>query len=270
MATEDLVQAFLVGRDSYLVDTLAYKGILDQATEAFRLQIAKAGSQVWEDVLVIDADGNITAPAGIPGPAGPAGATGATGPAGSTGPAGPQGPAGPAGSGAWQQIAQVVTAGSQTTVDFTSIPGTYSSLVVHLASRDTQGGTGAVSFRLKMNNDGTAGNYTVTGLTGIQNGLALNSNQAASALGMWIGAHSQDGCAAGMVGVAVITIPGYANTTLHKRALSQMSYEADTFTSAVFSASARWKSTAAITRLTFGTDGTAFKDGSVFTLYGVQ
>lgn len=57
MATEDLVQAFLVGRDSYLVNTLAYQGLLDQATNTFRLQIAKAGSQVWEDVLTVDANG---------------------------------------------------------------------------------------------------------------------------------------------------------------------------------------------------------------------
>jgi len=38
----------------------------------------------------------------------------------------------------------------------------------------------------------------------------------------------------------------------------------------IFIGMARWKSTAAITRLTFTTDGTAFTNGSTFTLYGIS
>jgi hypothetical protein len=110
MATEALTQAFLVGRDAYLIDTLAYRGELDLTTNQFRLQCAQAGSQVWTDVLVIDALGVITSPAGIPGPAGPAGPAGAAGP---TGPAGVPGATGATGPPANMDAATVSTAETQ-------------------------------------------------------------------------------------------------------------------------------------------------------------
>lgn len=62
MATEDLVQAFLVGRNAYLTTPLAYQGFLDQATNQFRCQIAPAGSQVWADWLTVDASGSVSIP----------------------------------------------------------------------------------------------------------------------------------------------------------------------------------------------------------------
>lgn len=60
MATEALTQAFLVGRDAYLVETLAYRGILDRTTNQFRLQVAVVGSQVWTDWLTVDAAGVVS------------------------------------------------------------------------------------------------------------------------------------------------------------------------------------------------------------------
>ncbi len=79
MATDALIQAFLVGRDAYLIDTLAYRGYLDLTTSVFRLQIALAGSQVWADFLTVDALGNVTVSGGGGGPTGPTGPTGAGG-----------------------------------------------------------------------------------------------------------------------------------------------------------------------------------------------
>lgn len=70
MPTTDLTQAFLVGRNAYLIDQLAFRGILDQATNQFRLQVAVVGSQVWVDWLTVDATGHVTiaALAGTPFP----------------------------------------------------------------------------------------------------------------------------------------------------------------------------------------------------------
>lgn len=178
---------------------------------------------------------------------------------------------GSVGGGALTQIAQVVTSGSQATVDFSSIPSTYSSLRLEFFSRDTQAGTGAVVVRLKINNDGTAGNYTASAFAGTQNGAAINGTTAASTRGVFMGAHPQDGNTAGMVGSAVVTLVGYAGTTFHKRIMSQAAYEAaGTVNLVTVSLSGAWKSVAAINRLTLLTDGTAFKDGSVVTLYGIQ
>lgn len=175
----------------------------------------------------------------------------------------------PSGSGgALTQIAQIVTSGSQATVDFTAIPGTYTSLEVRWSSRDTQGGTASVVARLRINNDATAANYTAAAYTGIQNGAALNATFAASTGGVFCFANVQDGNTAGMACQGFLSIEDYTNTTWHKRMLSRYASDDGTTNLTNLILSARWKSTAAITRLTFTTDGTAFKNGSVFTLYG--
>lgn len=72
MATTDLTHAFLVGRDQYVIDGLAFQGFLDLAANLFRLQWVPAGSQTWQDVLTVDAAGTVTlAPAaGLAGLAG--------------------------------------------------------------------------------------------------------------------------------------------------------------------------------------------------------
>lgn len=176
----------------------------------------------------------------------------------------------PSGSGgALVRIDQVVTSGSQATVDFSSIPNSYSALVVEFFSRDTQGGTSAIAVRVKINNDATSGNYTAAAFSGVQNGAGIASTSAASVKGVFVHANPQDGNTAGIVGAGSIHVAGYAGTTFHKVVRSETAYEDGTANLTRLMLSARWKSTAAINQLTFSTDGTAFKDGSVFTLYGV-
>lgn len=168
------------------------------------------------------------------------------------------------------QIQQIVTSASQATVDFTSIPATYSAVVVEWVSRDTQAGTSVVGFDLKVNNDGTSGNYTSVFRTASQNAAAVVTNIAAAATGVQVGAHPQDGNTAGIAGAGWLRIVGYANTTWHKRILAHFGSDDATNNGLTSFHNARWKSTSAIDRLTFTSGGTAFKDGSVFTLYGVR
>ena len=170
---------------------------------------------------------------------------------------------------ALERIQQIVTTGSQATVDFTSIPATYAAVVVEWVSRDTQGGTSVVGFDLKVNNDGTSGNYTSVFRIGSQNAAAAVSNIAASANGVQVGAHPQDGNTAGMAGTGILRIVGYASATWHKRILSHFGQDDATANGLTSFHNARWKSATAINQLTF-TAGTAFKDGSIFTLYGVR
>lgn len=60
MPTEELLQAFEVGRDQYVITGLAYRARLDPDTNIFRMQVAAVGSQVWNDWLTVDAAGNVT------------------------------------------------------------------------------------------------------------------------------------------------------------------------------------------------------------------
>lgn len=177
---------------------------------------------------------------------------------------------GAAAVGAIERLAQVITAGSQATVDFSAIPAGYSAIRVEWFSRDTQAGTGSVVMRARINNDNTAANYTAAAFSGIQSGVALNSTNAASAGGVFVNGNPQNGNAAGITGAAVLQIIGYADTTFHKRIDSHGSWEDGTTALSRFQFTSRWKSAAAINRITFTTDGTAFLDGSTFTLYGVK
>jgi hypothetical protein len=172
--------------------------------------------------------------------------------------------------GGMTRLQQIVTAASQATVDFTGIAATYSGLAIHWTARDTTAGTAANAIRVMFNNDATAGNYTAVAHAGTQNGAAINGTIASSVKGMFGGATPDDGNAAGMAGTGVIEVVGYANTTWHKRMMARSGYEGGGGVGLVtLSVTGRWISAAAINRVTIGTDAAAFKDGSVFTLYGI-
>lgn len=169
-------------------------------------------------------------------------------------------------SGGLTKIQQIVCSGSQATVDFSSIPAIYSALRVEYIARDTQGGTALTNMRLKINGDATAGNYTASSYAATINGAANNGTVAASVKGFFVLGMPQDGQAAGMAASGMTQFIGYA-TAWHKHMLGRGGYE-DTGGQTTITLTGRWKSIAAINQLTFATDGTAFKDGSVFTLYG--
>lgn len=173
-------------------------------------------------------------------------------------------------AGALTLIQQIITAASQATVDFTGIPATYKTLIVDFIARDTIAGTSSTLMRVRVNNDNTSGNYTVSAFTGIQNGATLNSTNAASASGVFVMGLPHNGNTAGITNAGRLIIPGYAQTTFHKRINTQGSYEDGTTNLTTITLSARWKSTVAIDRLTFLTDGTAFLNGSIFNLYGLN
>ncbi len=168
----------------------------------------------------------------------------------------------------WVQLSQIITSGSQATVDFTSISGAYSSLKVIYEAQDTQGGTSFVFLRVIVNNDTTSGNYTAMSRSGSSNAVAVVATGAASALGVPVGGNPQSGNT-NISGGGEVTFPSYARTVFHKRILGLFGVDDGTSNGTLFISTSRWKSTAAITRLTFTTDGTAFTNGSMFTLYGI-
>lgn len=178
-------------------------------------------------------------------------------------------PSNPLTSGSVVKLSQIVTAASQATVDFTSISGSYSSLKVLWFAQDTQAGTSVVDIRLKINNDGTSGNYTAVSRIGSENGTAFANTNAASAAGVQVGNLPQSGNTS-VTAEGEVTLIGYADTTFHKRIRATATLDSGTLNGTVFGVEgARWKSTSAINRLTFTAGGTAFTDGSTFTLYGL-
>lgn len=168
-------------------------------------------------------------------------------------------------------LIQVITAsGSPVSLDFTSIPGTFSILKLFYTVRDTIAGSSANAVWLRVNGDATAANYTTTFRIGSQNATAFGSSIAATTKGGQLGLIPADGNTAGLIGVGEVTIIGYTNTNNWKNFVSVNAEQDATNSSFQGVFETFWKNTAAITQLTLLTDGTAFKDNcSVGYLFGL-
>jgi hypothetical protein len=163
-------------------------------------------------------------------------------------------------------IQTITTAASQATVDFTSIPGSCTSLEVRYQARSNVAANDEGLF-LKMNNDGTSGNYTTAQYDiAVGTGAAIGT-VAASAAGMFIGNCTGGSSTAGYTADGFVRIENYLGTTFNKSASAYSTERAGTARN-IISVGASWSNTAAVTRLTFSVP-TSFVNGSVFSLYCV-
>lgn len=154
-----------------------------------------------------------------------------------------------------------VGAGGASSIDFTSIPSTYTDLCVKLSSRAASGG--AVDVLIQFNTDSTSGNYSQRQLQG-------NGSSASSGTGNQQSATS-DGSTdtASTFANSEIYIPNYAGSTAK-------SFSTDTVTennSSTAYATLRaglWSGTAAINAIKLTHNGGAsFAQYSTAYLYGI-
>ncbi len=169
------------------------------------------------------------------------------------------------------RIAQTITSGSATTVSFSSIPATYSQLQVTYSGQDTKNTVGDVQFRLEINGDTTAANYSVEQFHDATGGAGGAGTVASTTSGVGIGSIPGVSANANAVGAGEILIPNYARTTFQKVifARNMVISAAGPVTTIYSGMGFVWKNTAAINALLFTSGGTAFVDGTTFTLYGI-
>lgn len=149
--------------------------------------------------------------------------------------------------------------GSNTTsVTFSSIPNTYTDLVLIANTRLVSSGSGT-NYLVTFNGD-SGSNYSITYLTG--NGSSASSGRASNQTAMDT-AYMPSNSA---LGVIKYSINNYANTTTYKTLLSR-SDQAD---SGVFAYVGLWRNTAAITSMTIAGGASNILSGSTFTLYGIK
>lgn len=150
---------------------------------------------------------------------------------------------------------QTLANNTTATVTFSSIPSTYTDLILVFGGTRT---TGASDIFLRFNSD-TATNYSRTYLSG-------NGSSAASARGSNETAFNGGGYVQTVIGSSIFQIFNYANTTTFKTVLARTNYT-DVAVSAYVGL---WRATpAAITTIDVGT-GNFFASGSTFTLYGIK
>ena len=152
------------------------------------------------------------------------------------------------GSGVLTRIAQTVTSGSQTSITFSGIAGTYTNLIVTFRAR-TSASVDTAGLCVIFNGDSTAADYPNG------NNLVFNGGQGSgncSTLGAFLSNVPGTSAAASYPGQGTMTIEGYADTAFYKMFHEEGNYTQQSGCTACGLLSAGgWLSTSAITSLTF-------------------
>jgi len=160
----------------------------------------------------------------------------------------------------YEPIATNTLGSAAATVTFSSIPATYTDLVLVISAR-MSGGGGASAIQAQFNSD-TGSNYSFTLINGDGSSAtsASNSNQTQAAIGL-----ATD--TAGELSTNIVQIMNYSNSTTYKTVLARAGIAGDRVRAIV----SLWRSTSAITSILIINNGAVnFVAGSTFTLYGIK
>jgi hypothetical protein len=150
-------------------------------------------------------------------------------------------------------IATTTLGSAASSYTFSSIPSTYTDLVLIFNGAIT---TGFDAIAVTVNGD-TGTNYSRTVLSG--NGSAASSFNSANATSMQIGIMGTENSN------TIFNIQNYSNTTTYKTFLSRANSSANVTRANV----GLWRSTSAINRIDLTAASSTFIAGTTFTLYGI-
>jgi hypothetical protein len=156
----------------------------------------------------------------------------------------------------YEKIATNTLGSSTITLTFSSIPSTYTDLL--LVSTGTNVSQGDIKMRF---NGDTGNNYSETAMLG--NGSAASSFRTTNAGGITHNYMSTT------IASAITQINNYSNSTTNKTTLTRWNAptSGDPYVAAYVGL---WRNTAAITSLTLFLDSVNMAAGSTFTLYGIK
>lgn len=163
----------------------------------------------------------------------------------------------------FSQIASTTLGSAASSVTFSSIPSTYTDLVL---VANVGSNNDAQVFSCRINSD-TGTNYSITQLLG--QGSAASSTRDSSQTKMNIS--KGVGVTTTNNGMVVVSnFNNYSNTTTYKTVLSRVGEATGTYIGTAATVGL-WRSTAAITsiELSLNNGTTTFNTGSTFNLYGV-
>jgi hypothetical protein len=178
---------------------------------------------------------------------------------------------GAGGGGSFESIATITASGGETSLSFTSIPGTYASLQIRGIMRRADASSNLGRVYLQFNSD-TGANYAGHQLRGTDAGTVSASGSAsASNFFAFRGAGALD--ASNTFGVGIADIHDYASTTKYKTTRSFTGLDNNgrsSGTSEIYLYSGLWQSTSAITRIDLVFNGDTAAAGTTFALYGIK
>lgn len=164
-------------------------------------------------------------------------------------------------TGTYTLIASSVFGSANNSVTFSSIPGTYTDLVLVCSIKADAGTPNA---RLLIN----ATTTPLASFTQLQGAATAAANFAAGngGTGGYLYGTYYNPLVTGSYKTIIFNLMDYANTTTHKSVLIRTSGASD----AVEIMAGLWQSTNAITQLNISTGSNNFDTGSTFRLYGIE
>lgn len=165
----------------------------------------------------------------------------------------------------YEAIALTTLASTTSSVTFSSIPNTYTDLVLVCVAQDGTSGTAFSNVQFQLNND-TGANYSWTEMYAYS--TTATGQRSSSTTGGWAGYMSS---VSGTFSTHILNFLGYGNTTSYKPILSRAGLGAvnPNTTTAVQATASLWASTAAITTIKLN-GAISFAAGSTFSLYGIK
>lgn len=156
----------------------------------------------------------------------------------------------------YEKIATTTLSSATATVTFSSISGAYTDLVAICNFGASSAGQ---DFAFTINGD-TGTNYSGTRIRG--NGTSASSDRYSNTARLVV---DTTGVSTTLQATDIINIQNYSNTTTYKTVLCRAN-DASISTEAQ---AALWRSTAAVTSLSFAMTSGNLLSGSTFTLYGI-
>ena len=164
-----------------------------------------------------------------------------------------------------RRIDQVSLGSAQSTITFSSIDQSFSSLMLVISGRSSDGAT-LDDFYMQVNSD-TGSNYDRQYQFGSDTSNTANKQSAVN--NAVIGTMVADGAASNWAGSVTVSFPDYAGTTFYKTAIS-VGGMYDNIKPYVVHVWWNWRSTAAISSIVLKLiSGANFKAGTKATLYGL-
>lgn len=160
--------------------------------------------------------------------------------------------------------------GSESTVTFSSIPGTFKDLILVFHGRSDRAGQALSAFGIRFNGDTTAANYYSYFINAAN--TTVNASAAAASVGYALASDIPAATApSGYSAMFEMRLVRYAGTTFQKSAISDLNFP-QAATAAGHTqkrGAAHWLSTSAVTSVTlFDINSANFTAGSTVEIYG--
>lgn len=159
----------------------------------------------------------------------------------------------------YEAIATTTLTSDTTGATFSSIPQTYTDLIIVVNGKGATGTTGYNNFTFRFNGD-SATNYSRTRLQGDGTSAGSSTDANVSRHDIFVPNNGETGFS-----TSVIQVMNYSNTTTYKTAIWRDSLVVTS--GLVVAWAGLWRSTSGITSIDFPN---TFKSGSQFSLYGIK